>query len=102
MADSLPKLYEQFKEEFPEVFNAYQKLGDSCHEIGALDEKERRLIKLGIAIGLHSEGAVHAQVRRASQEGFTEKQIKQVALLAIPTIGFPRAMAALSWIKDLL
>jgi hypothetical protein len=28
--------------------------------------------------------------------------MRQVVLLAIPTIGFPAAMAAMSWVEDLL
>jgi len=102
MERKLPEHFEAFKSDFPEVHEAYQKLGEACHEEGPLDEVTRRLIKLGMAIAMGSEGAVHAQVRRALKEGITEDQLKHVAILAIPTIGFPRAMAALTWIKDLL
>ncbi len=102
MAQKLPEHFEAFKSEFPEVYEAYRKLGEACHEEGPLDETTRRLVKLAMAIAMGSEGAVHAQVRRALEEGITEDQMKQVAILAIPTIGFPRAMAALTWIKDLL
>lgn len=102
MAQKLPEHFEAFKTEFSDVYEAYQKLGEACHEEGPLDEVTRRLVKLGMAVAMGSEGAVHAQVRRALEEGVSEDQLKHVAILAIPSIGFPRAMAALTWIKDLL
>ncbi len=61
----LPKIYQESKQQFPEVAKAYDTLAASCHQWGPLDEKTRRLIKLGIAIGLSSEGGVRSHTRRA-------------------------------------
>ena len=36
------------------------------------------------------------------KEGLTKEEIRQVVLLALPTIGLPKMMAALSWIEDIL
>jgi alkylhydroperoxidase/carboxymuconolactone decarboxylase family protein YurZ len=33
-------------------------------------------------------------------EGLAPDDLKHVALLAVPTAGFPQTMAALSWIDD--
>ncbi len=98
----LPKRFERFLKEFPEIAVAYENLGDAVHKQGPLDEKSRALVKLGIAIGSCMEGSVHAQVRKALKMKISKAEIRQVALLAIPTIGFPAAMAAMSWIDDLL
>ncbi|HOI28228.1 MAG TPA: carboxymuconolactone decarboxylase family protein [Melioribacteraceae bacterium] len=98
----LPKRFERFLKEFPEIAVAYENLGDAVHKQGPLDEKSRALVKLGIAIGSGMEGSVHAQVRKALKMKISKAEIRQVALLAIPTIGFPAAMAAMSWIDDLL
>ncbi len=98
----LPKRFERFLKEFPEISVAYENLGAAVHEAGPLDEKTRILIKLAISIGARMEGAVHAQVRKALKSKIKKEEIRQVAILAIPTIGFPAAMAALSWIDDLL
>ena len=54
----LPEIYKEFVKQYPEVSKAYDALADSCHEHGPLDKKTRRLVKLGIAVGLGSEGAV--------------------------------------------
>lgn len=84
----------------PEIWKAYAALGAACAASGPLQESELRLIKLALAIGAASEGAVHSHVRRALTEGHSMEALRQVALLAIPTLGFPAAMRALSWIED--
>jgi alkylhydroperoxidase/carboxymuconolactone decarboxylase family protein YurZ len=58
-------------------------------------------VKLALAVGARLEGGVHAQVRKALEAGVTPAELHHVALLAMPTIGFPASMAALSWIDDL-
>ena len=37
----------------------------------------------------------------AIYEGITADELNHVALLAIPTLGFPRAAAMLTWIEDI-
>ncbi|MXZ01320.1 carboxymuconolactone decarboxylase family protein, partial [Candidatus Poribacteria bacterium] len=61
-----------------------------------------RLVKLALAIGAKSEGAVNSHTRRALQEGITSAELQQVALLAVTSIGWSSSMAALSWIQDVL
>lgn len=99
---TLPKRFERFLKEYPEVAVAYERLGEAAHKSGELNEKERALVKLSLAVALKSEGAVHAHVRKALKLGLKKSEIRQVALLAIPTIGFPSSMAALSWMDDIL
>ena len=62
----------------------------------------RRLVKLALAVGSGSEGAVHSQVRRGLAEGMTADEARHVAFLAIPSIGFAKAVAALTWIEDIV
>src|SRR5512143_3628303 len=85
------------------VWRAYERLGAgaACSEAGPVDGRTRRLVKLALAIGAASEGAVHSHVRRALAEGASIEELEHVALLAIPTLGFPRAVAALTWIEDI-
>ena len=87
---------------FPEVWKTYQALGQACSEAGPLDARTRRLLKLALALGATSEGAVHSHVRQALDEGIPEEELQHVALLAITTLGFPAAMAGFSWVSDLL
>jgi alkylhydroperoxidase/carboxymuconolactone decarboxylase family protein YurZ len=98
----LPKWVGQFRKSYPTVWSTFQELGDECHKAGPLDERVRRLVKLGIAVGAQSEGAVHSAVRNARSTGAAAEEIRHAVLLAITTIGFPRAMAALTWVEDIL
>ncbi len=100
MSEELPKAYARFKETYRSVWEAYDRLGAAVHEFGPLDEKARELVKLGIAVGARQEGAVHSHTRKALAAGATPDEVRHVALLAIPTIGFPSAMAALTWVED--
>ncbi|WP_136689228.1 carboxymuconolactone decarboxylase family protein [Halorhabdus amylolytica] len=99
--EELPDAPAQLAEEFPEVWDAYSELGKACSEAGGIDGETKRLVKLAMAIGAQSEGAVHSHVRRGLEEDVDPETLRQVAILAIPTIGFPKAMAALTWIDDL-
>jgi alkylhydroperoxidase/carboxymuconolactone decarboxylase family protein YurZ len=89
-------------EEYPEVWQRYQSLGEACAEAGPIRDEQARLVKLALAVGSGSEGAVHSHVRRARAEGIDREALRHVALMAVPTLGFPAAMAALTWINDIL
>lgn len=98
----IPKRYSKFKEDYPEVINAYEAMGKAVHSAGPLDEKTRALIKLAISTGARLEGAVHSHARKALKAGATKEEMRQVAILALPTIGLPSMMAAFSWIDDII
>nr|WP_244605385.1 carboxymuconolactone decarboxylase family protein [Halorhabdus rudnickae] len=83
------------------MWDAYADLGETCSAAGGIDGETKRLVKLALAVGTQSEGAVHSHVRRGLEEDVDPETLRQVAILAIPTIGFPKAMAALTWIDDL-
>lgn len=99
--DELPSTAGTFADAHPDIWDAYSDLGKACSEAGPLGDETRRLVKLALAIGAESEGAVHSHVRRGLDEGLTPEQLQHVAVLSIPTLGFPQAMAARSWISDL-
>jgi alkylhydroperoxidase/carboxymuconolactone decarboxylase family protein YurZ len=100
MREPLPESVVGFKNKYPEVWEAFAALGEKCHEVGPLEEKTRRLVKLGIAIAAQHEGAVHSAVRNALSAGITPEELFHVAILAITTIGWPAAYAAMTWIDD--
>lgn len=97
-----PKRFRKFTADYPDVAKAYEDLGSAVHAAGPLDAKTRALVKLGISTGARLEGAVHSHVRKALEAGVTKEELRHVALLALPTIGLPSMMAALSWIDDVL
>lgn len=98
----VPESYGSFQENYAEVWQAYDQLGAAVHGTGPLDEQQRALVKLGLAIGAQHEGAVHAHVRKALEAGLNPDQIRHAVLLTVTTLGFPATMAALTWAEDVL
>ena len=95
----LPRSYERFQDEYPDVWKSYEKLGEIAATSGPLDQKTRELIKLGMAAATGSESAVHSHTHRAMEIGVSAEEIEHAILVGITTMGFPRMMAALSWAK---
>lgn len=100
-SDELPTKAGELAADFPDVWANYSSLGSACAKAGPLTPGTQRLVKIALAIGANSEGAVHSHVRRAIAEGHDVAALRHVALLSIPTLGFPAAMRALSWIDDM-
>ncbi len=98
----LPSRYLKFKENYFDMFSAYENLGKSSVEAGPLDVKQIALVKLGIALGARLEGAVHSHCRKALEAGLKPNEIRHAVLLSVTTIGFPSMMAGLSWVDDVL
>jgi len=98
----LPKVYQQFQDRFPEVFNNFKQLGIATREAGPLDEKTQDLIKLGIAAGANSRGGVMSNTRKAIAAGATVEEVEHAVLLAMTTTGFPNTIAALSWVQEVV
>jgi alkylhydroperoxidase/carboxymuconolactone decarboxylase family protein YurZ len=98
----LPGIYQKFMDRFPEVFNDYKQLGISTRDAGPLPEKIQDLVKLGIAIGANSRGAVMSHTRKAITAGATREEVIHAVLLSLTTTGFPNMIAALGWIDEVL
>jgi alkylhydroperoxidase/carboxymuconolactone decarboxylase family protein YurZ len=96
----LPGHANRIARELPEVWEAFQRLGQATGAAGPLDERSKRLVSLALAIGADSEGATHSHARRAVADGLTSEELEHVALLAVTTLGWPQAMRGLSWIRD--
>jgi alkylhydroperoxidase/carboxymuconolactone decarboxylase family protein YurZ len=98
----LPKVYQNFQDRFPKVFEDFKKIGISTREAGPLDEKIQNLVKLGIAVGANSRGGVMSNTRKALAAGATADEVRHAVLLAMTTTGFPNMIAALSWVEEVL
>lgn len=98
----LPKRFNQFVEQYPEIGAAYQSLGNAVADAGPLDEKTRALIKLGISIGAGQEGGAHSQARKALEAGATAEELRHTVLQATTTLGFANMMRGMSWVEDVI
>jgi 4-carboxymuconolactone decarboxylase len=96
----LPGAARGMARKYPELWKAYQRLGEEASHAGPLDARARRLTHLALAIASGSEGATHSHARRALAEGITAEELEHVALLAITTIGWSNAIKGLTWVRD--
>jgi 4-carboxymuconolactone decarboxylase len=80
----------------------YKKLGASCRKAGPLDEKTQNLIKLGIALGANSRGAVMSSTRKALDSGASRQEVIHAVMLGLTTTGFPNMIAAMGWVEEVI
>ena len=99
-ASKPPKFYTDFLKKYPEVGKQYEKMGDVVHQQGPLNERERALVKLAISGSHLFHSALKSHIRKAIAVGVTRDEIEHVALLMLPTIGFPTMMAMMGIIED--
>ncbi|MEJ2715833.1 MAG: carboxymuconolactone decarboxylase family protein [Deltaproteobacteria bacterium] len=98
----LPDIFKKFKDDYPEILDAYHKVGELCAGAGPMNLKTQHLVQLGIAIGVASKGGVRSHVRRALDEGASEEEIRQTVLISATMVGFPAMIAAYQWTEEVL
>ncbi|MCO8121736.1 carboxymuconolactone decarboxylase family protein [Stieleria sp. TO1_6] len=98
----IPKPYKQMHVDYPDLMQAYESFGLAAKQAGPLSEREVALVKLAISLGAGLEGAAHSHCRKALEAGCVKDDLRHVALLAAPTIGFPTMMRAKSWVEDVV
>ena len=95
-----PKFYEQFVKKYPQVAKEYEALGDTVHDLGPLNERDRALIKLAISGSHLYSSAFKAHIRKAVSSGISREEIEHLVLLFLPTVGFPAMMAAMGIVEE--
>jgi 4-carboxymuconolactone decarboxylase len=98
----IPKPYRQMHQLYPDFMGAYESFAEAARHAGPLSEREVALVKLAISVGAGLEGAAHSHCRKALDAGCRPDDLRHVALLAAPTIGFPTMMRARGWIQDIV
>ncbi len=94
------RTWARFSGEFPDVAAAYERLADASRNAGPLDEETVALVKVAVSVGRGAWRTVHAHAKKALKGGARPDALRQVALLALPTIGLPAALDALRWIDE--
>ena len=98
----IPKPYKQMHVDHPDFMQAYESLGEAARNAGPLSAREVALVKLAISLSAGLEGASHSHCRKALEAGCTPDDLRHVAIVAAPTIGFPTMMRAKSWVEDVI
>jgi 4-carboxymuconolactone decarboxylase len=102
VTEYLPEIYRRFRSDYPELMDTLDRFAETARAAGPLNEREQHLANLGIAVGCSSEGGVRSHTRKALGSGIEAEGIRQVAVLAISTAGYPAASAAYKWINEVL
>ena len=95
-----PRSWKRFEARYPAAATAYDVLRDVCRVAGPLDEQTIGLVKLAISVGGNIDRTVHVHAKKALRAGVSPEALRQVGLIALPTIGLPRALDALRWIEE--
>ncbi|MFG0287014.1 MAG: carboxymuconolactone decarboxylase family protein [Rhodopirellula sp. JB044] len=98
----IPKSYKKMHDSYPEFMQAYEAMGKAARDAGPLSDREVALVKLAISITAGLEGGAHSHTRKALDAGCSGDDLRHVAMLTAPTIGFPTMMRAKSWVEDVL
>ena len=98
----IPKPYQKMHQDHPELMQAYESFGQAAREAGPLSPREVALVKLAISVGAGLEGGSKSHSRKALEAGCQPDELRHLAVLAAPTIGFPTMMRAKSWIEAVL
>lgn len=97
-----PRSWNLFEAECPEVAAAYDALSSACQASGPLDPRTVALVKLAVSVGGHCQRTIHAHAKKALRAGVDAASVRQVAMVALPTIGLPAALDARRWIEESL
>ena len=95
-----PRGWRRFEQRYPAVAAAYDELSEVCRCTGPLDEQAIALAKLAVSVGGSIDRTVHIHTKKALRAGVSPEALRQVAVIALPTIGLPRALDALRWIEE--
>jgi alkylhydroperoxidase/carboxymuconolactone decarboxylase family protein YurZ len=97
-----PKYYKDFKRRYPEVAKSQDQLAQDCAKAGPLNKKTQHLVKLGIAIGIGSEGDVQNLTAQALTDDVSPDEIRHAVLLSVTTAGFPAMIVAMQWAEEII
>ena len=95
-----PRSWQRLTRDYPDVVAAYDTLSDVCRQAGPLDESTVALVKLAVSIGCGAARTVHSHAKKALRAGADPQALRQVALIAMPTVGLPAALDALRWVDE--
>lgn len=98
----LPETFQKIVDKYPQVWKAHEQLTMACAEAGPLDRKTAELIKVGICIGSGLQTATQRHAIMAVENGASKEEVYHTALMAMTTLGHPRAAAGWKWINNAL
>ncbi|GMA15087.1 carboxymuconolactone decarboxylase family protein [Deinococcus metallilatus] len=75
---------------------------DTVYERPGLDLKTKELVASALLVSLGSPAELRTHLRGALRAGASEQEVREVLLLCVPYLGFPRVVAAFTQLQALL
>jgi 4-carboxymuconolactone decarboxylase len=97
-----PKYFKELQKRYPAVTGCFDELERFCAKAGPLDKKTQHFVKLGIAIGIGSEGDIQNITGQALDSGSTPDEVRQAILLSVTTAGFPAMIVAMQCAEEII
>ena len=97
-----PKYYKDLKKRYPNVAKCFDELSQDCAKAGPLNKKTQLLVKLGVAIGIGSEGDIQNLTIQALADGVKPEEIRHAVLLSVTTAGFPAMIVSMQWAEEII
>lgn len=97
-----PDAFKDFVQRYPELGEAWSLMARAGETAGPLSEREQRLVKLGVSLGIWQRSVVRSAVRKGVKAGLSPDELEQGVALAAANIGLPRSVAASQWIREQL
>ena len=94
--------FERLRAVAPDVAVAYEALAGRSAQAGPLDAAGVALVKVAVSVGQRSWRGVHAHARKALEAGVAPEVLRQVAVVALPTLGLHAGLDALRWIEEVI
>ena len=85
-----PRSWQRFEAQYPDVAVSYDALSDACRNAGPLDARTLALAKLAISVGGSVNRTIHVHTKKALEAGVEPSALRQIAVIALPTVGLPR------------
>ena len=98
----MAELLNNFREQYPDIWKAYEQLKKVTDQKGPLDEKTVELIKVGISAALEHQGGLIAHISQSKKAGADNAEIYHAILVAIGLAGIPAVLASFGVARNYL
>jgi len=98
--EELPTLLQQFIIKYPELWENYERLGESSTRAGPLPKKYVHLIKLAVHGARDRETPFKSHVRFALKEGASWEEVEHGVIQLLTSEGIGTVVKLLRWAKE--
>ena len=94
LTDAISKQVGQLRKDLPDTMKGFSALAQSASASGAMDEKTKELVAMGISIALRCDGCIGFHTKNLVSLGATKQEFEETLGVAIYMGGGPALMYA--------